>query len=209
MSHLKIPISSSSGALLIPSVPPTPGPRSVETIRDDTLKQRFAGITIIQKDPSRILEDYFHEYDAWEKYDERKVYSKRPYIAIHKGIMRNYHSFLCILEDENGEESEYYVVAKRLRNDLEDLEPFCPCLRCRFFPARFIWCPNCTRCLKTGGSWAKPEYIEQAKEAKKRSLYRIANPTKYDIWMKRIYSIPIWIIIFCVLLVLLFVYLLF
>src|SRR3990172_6381652 len=123
-------------------VPPTPAPRTIDTIQNDA-RERFGGILWIQKDPNQPMEDYFMDYDYWEKYSEAKPYSKRIYQAAFKGVMREYQNYLCILNMEQNE--EYYVLAKHIRNELETLAPYCPCPRCVsyiFNPMKYIWCPN-------------------------------------------------------------------
>jgi len=183
MSKSPVNIPGNSGPLR-PSqttliVPPTPGPRSLETIQNDA-RDRFAGVVWIQREPSRVLEDYFSEYDFWEVYSENKSYSKRPYQAAYKGIMRDYNNYLCIL---NGPETEdYYVVAKRIRNELETLESYCSCTTCvssMFNPLKYMWCPHCTRCIKAGPGFADQEYINKARTLKKEYEDRKRIPSKY------------------------------
>lgn len=150
----------------IPSVPRTPGPRSTENIHTDA-KDRFAGIVWIQKDSDRSLEDYFSEYDHWEKYLETKSYSKRSYIAAYKGMIREYQNYLCIINIDD--EETYYVVSKHLRSELELLEPYCTCITCNsspFNPLKYLWCPYCTKCIKAGPGFASSEYVKQAKHLK-------------------------------------------
>lgn len=169
-SYLRSPVN-------IPSVPPTPAPKSISDIQTDA-RERFAGIVWIQKDSSHTLEDYFIDYDHWETYCETKSYSKRTYQAAYKGMMREYHNYLCILNSEEGE--EYYVVAKRVRSELEQLEPYCTCTTCSaslINPLKYIWCPHCTKCIKAGPGFANPEYIAKAKELK--DLSSKAVPSKY------------------------------
>lgn len=172
-------------------VPPTPGPRSMEHIQAD-FKVRFAGIWWNQKDPDRTLEDFFIEYDHWEPYSETKIYSKRIYQAAYTGILRDYHNHLCILEAEDT--TEYYVVAKRVRNELEALEPYCPCITCSsssFNPLKYIWCPTCTRCIKAGRGFAKEEYIERARIAKEQHEAKKNTPGPYDRYLKLFHSVRV------------------
>lgn len=163
----------------IPTIPPTPAPRSINDIQSEA-RDRFAGIIWIQKDISHTLEDYFIDYDYWEIYSETKSYSKRTYQAAYKGIMREYHNYLCILNSDDGE--EFYVVAKRVRSELEQLEPYCRCLRCVssvFNPMKYIWCDYCTKCIKAGPGFTKPEYITQAKQLKETQDKQKSVPSKY------------------------------
>jgi hypothetical protein len=173
----------------IPTVPLTPGPRSMDQIHNDA-KMRFAGIIWIQKEPNRNLEDYFSSDDHWEPYSETTIYSKRTYQAAYKGVMRDYNNFLCILESDEG--SEYFVVAKRVRNELEELEPYCPCITCsssRCNPLKYLWCPHCTRCLKAGSHFVDKEYVEQARVAKQQKDEKKKTPGKYDRYINLISSV--------------------
>jgi hypothetical protein len=167
----------------IPSVmiPPTPGPRTVSNIQKDA-KERFAGLVFIEKDEDRSLEEYFSEYDFWEPYSETKSYSKRPYRNAHNGIMKDYVNYLCVMEIKNDPvndpideydgrpvREEYYVLAKRIPNELTALEPYCTCTKCAssiINPLKYLWCSNCTRCLKAGPGFADPKYIQKAQELK-------------------------------------------
>jgi hypothetical protein len=158
-------------------IPPTPGPRAVSNIQRDA-KDRFAGLIFIEKDEERSLEDYFSEYDFWEPYSESKSYSKRPYRNAHNGIMKDYVNYLCIMEVKNDSideyearpvREEYYVLAKRIPNELTALEPYCTCIKCSssiINPLKYLWCSNCTRCLKAGPGFADPKYIQKAQELK-------------------------------------------
>ena len=166
-SLLQVPCLNKVGVLnTIPTVPPTPGPRTIEAIQNDA-RERFAGIVWMQKDPSYLLDDYFLEYDYWEVYSETKSYSKRTYQAAYKGVMKEYNNYLCILNSDQGE--EYYVVAKRIRSELESLEPYCTCSTCSasiLNPMKYIWCPHCTRCIKAGIGFANAEYVDKARQLK-------------------------------------------
>ncbi|CAH6419345.1 Hypothetical protein HVR_LOCUS549 [uncultured virus] len=160
-------------------VPPTPGPKTIEAIQNDA-RDRFAGIILIQKGPDRSLEDYFLEYDYWEPYSETKPYSKRIYQAAYKGVMRDYNNFLCILNTDQGD--EHYVLAKRIRNELETLEPYCTCSTCSaciLNPLKYIWCPTCTKCIKAGPGFANQQYIDKARILKVEAEQRKKSPSKY------------------------------
>lgn len=177
------------GLIQIPVVPPTPGPISMNRIHDD-MKARFAGIIWIQKEPDMKLEDYFVAEDFWEPYSETKIYSKRAYPAAHKGVMRDYKNYLCVLESE--ESTEYYVVAKRVRNELEALEPYCPCITCnssRCNPLKYVWCSHCTKCIKSGIHYASKENIERAQQRKQEEEQRKKTPGKYDKYLGMISSV--------------------
>jgi len=159
------PINNIGGMNNMPAtiIPPTPGPRTIEAIQNDA-RERFGGIVLLQKEPSLTIEDYFLEYDYWEVYSETKSYSKRTYQAAYKGVMKDYSNYLCILNGEQGE--EYYVVAKRIRNELESLEPYCSCFSCSasvLNPLKYLWCHHCTKCIKAGVGFASPEYIDKAR----------------------------------------------
>lgn len=161
MDNLYISNSNYSGGIA-----QTPGPRAVRDIHSD-VKNRFIGIIWIQKDNDKNIEDYFTEYDHWEKYSEELSYSKRSYQAVYKNVMKEYNNYLCILNN-NGVE-EYYVVAKRIRNEIELLEPFCTCTKCSacfLNPIKYIWCDHCTKCIKAGIGFARQDYIDKAKVLK-------------------------------------------
>lgn len=176
--------------VLIPGtiIPPTPGPRPKETLHNNPM-DRFAGMIFLDRDPNRTLEDYFSEYDYWEVYSETKPYSKRIYQAAYKGVMRDYNNYLCVMNTQDGE--EHYVLAKRVKNELEDLEPYCPCLTCnasRLNPLKYIWCPICTQCIKAGNGYAKPEYIATAKNLKRaKEEMRKQAPSKYSKFLDKIH----------------------
>jgi len=175
--------------VLIPRIPPTPGPQTIDNIQQDG-KDRFAGIVWIRKDTDRQVDDYFADYDHWEPYSETKSYSKRPFYAAYKGMMKEYHNYLCILNSDTGD--EYYVTAKKMRNELEVLEPFCPCIKCstsRCNPIKYIWCDHCTHCIKAGPGFTKEEYIHIAKLAKENKEKNTDNKHRY---IKFLETIP-WI----------------
>lgn len=146
--------------------PMTPGPRSVSDLHNEA-KERFVGIIFMEKDPNRSTKDYFVEYDSWEKYSETKHYNKRPYLAVHKGTNKNYVNYLCILT-KNGVD-KYYVVSKRIPTELESLEKYCSCIKCKacvFNPFKYLWCNCCTGCIKAGTGFVNEKFVAKAKEAK-------------------------------------------
>ena len=139
------------------------------------VQNQFAGVMFVQKGPSESIVDFFVDYDFWEPYSNTKSYSKKIYQAAYKGTMRNYKDYLYILTDADADadaedkNEQYYAVAKRIHNELDDLEPYCPCVRCVLFsinPLKYIWCPNCTGCIKSGPGFVKEEYIIKARELK-------------------------------------------
>lgn len=179
--------------------PPTPGPRSIENLPYD-FADRFAGVTLIQKEENRAIEDYFNEYDHWEPYHENKSYSRRSYQAAYKGIMREYYNFLFILTDSSGNKL-HYVVAKRIPTELESLEAYCTCNKCSasiFNPFKYIWCVHCTDCIKAGVGFARQEYIIKARALKSSALEK--EPSKYF----QIFSQFRWLKIFEIISVILF-----
>ena len=101
-------------------------------------------------------------------YSETKSYSKRTYRGVsYKGIMKEYYNYLFVLKVNSIQ--EHYVVAKRVRGELEELEAYCPCYKCTALvinPLKYLWCIHCTRCLKAGPGFADPCYIEKAQYIK-------------------------------------------
>jgi len=152
------------------AVPPTPRARPIQTISDE-VRERFGGVTWIRKEDDRPISDYFVEYDHFEIFDERKLYSRRPYNAAYKGNLRTYQNHLCVLESDETE--EHYVIAKRLPNELEQLIDYCVCISCAmssYNPLKYVWCTTCTQCLRAGPGLARSDYIEIAKNLKNRSI---------------------------------------
>lgn len=146
--------------------PVTPGPRTIHDLHTEA-KQRFIGIIFMEKDPNRSTEDYFYEYDFWEKYSETNHYNKKPYSAIYKGSNRKYVNYLCILGTDTGE--EYYVASKRIPTELESLEKYCRCSKCQssfFNPMKYIWCKCCTGCIQAGEGFADKQIVEKARKLK-------------------------------------------
>ena len=157
------------------NIPRTPKPRSIDDIQEQA-RDRFAGIIICEKHNDISIDNHFTDYDHYESYNENKAYSKRPYQSAYKGILREYQSYLYILESDD--DREYYVVAKKLYNNLEPLEKFCPCFTCSasyFNPLKYIWCSYCTKCIKAGKGFTKDEYIKQAEASKNKNLDHSSN----------------------------------
>lgn len=143
----------------------TPNPSNVDDIMRNA-RNRFGGLLLCNKNEELSIDEYFSEYDYFEKYEEDKSYSKRIYQAAYKGVLREYQNWLYILESDK---YEYYVIAKKIYNDLESLEKYCPCLKCSasfLNPMKHIWCIYCTSCIKTGKFLTKEEYIIQARTLK-------------------------------------------
>lgn len=188
-------------------VPRTPKPKSINDIQDGA-RDRFAGLIICEKDNKIPIDTYFIEYDYYELYDENKSYSKRQYQAAYKGILREYKNYLYILESDEEDIKEYYVVAKKSYNDLESLEKFCPCLKCSasfLNPLKYIWCSYCTNCIKSGKGFAKEEYIKQAQEIKNKNMNHI--PHKFHQYIQNTNMLKISEILVIVVIVLSFLYL--
>lgn len=180
-----------SGERIPSREPMTPRARPMDEIQVDARK-RFAGVLWISKDSDRAIEDYFSDYDFWEPYSETKSYSKRSYTAGYKGVLKEYKSYLCILshEEDGMEKEEYYVVAIRMRTELETLEPWCTCTSCSaciINPLKYLWCPFCTKCIKAGAGFADPSLIAKARNLKLQS-YSKKSPSKFDQlkWIKLI-----------------------
>ena len=156
-------------------IPSTPKPKPIDDIQEQA-RDRFGGIIICDKNDNDYgIENFFIEYDHYELYNEKKSYSKRPYQAAYKGVIKDYQNYLYIIDNidnednENDDNKQYYVVAKKIYNDLESLEKYCTCLKCSasyFNPLKYIWCSHCTNCIKSGKGFAKEEYIKLAREIK-------------------------------------------
>lgn len=153
------------------NIPSTPNSKSIDDIQEQA-RDRFAGIIISDKNDDDI-KNFFAEYDYYELYDENKSYSKRSYQAAYKGVLKYYQNYLYIIEDIDNEDTEnnkqYYVIARKIYDDLESLEKYCTCLKCSasyFNPLKYIWCPHCTNCIKSGKGFANEEYIKIARTKK-------------------------------------------
>jgi hypothetical protein len=156
-------------------IPKTPKPKAINDIQEQA-RDRFAGVIICDKNDDILIENYFIEYDHHELYDENKSYSKRIYQSAYKGVLREYQNYLYIFETNY--DKEYYVVAKKLYNDLESLEKYCPCLKCSasyLNPLKYIWCSYCTNCIKAGKGFTKDEYIKKAQESKNKDLNKSSS----------------------------------
>lgn len=173
----KVPFTASENLknddLNIPYPPQTPGPSSIVNLQNkNNVCDRFVAVLWVQvsKIKDNLPDEYLNEYDYFEKFSEKKSYSKRKYLAAFKGQMREYQNYLCIFADEKGNE-EYYVVAKKIKSDLEELEPYCNCSKCianPINPLKYIWCVHCTKCIKAGPGFADSKYITHAKEIKNK-----------------------------------------
>lgn len=168
--------------------PSTPSPKSLNDIQHDW-KLRFAGIMYICKDENADVNQYFSEYDHVEPYSEKKYYSKRPYSAVYTGIMKDYQNYLCVISDDNSSYEDYYVVAKRIKSELEDLEKYCPCILCTspwINPVKYIYCPHCTKCIKAGKYFTNSTNIELARRNKHSCETGEKKKNKYNL----VYIIP-------------------
>jgi len=157
---------------ILPNIPATPGPKKANEIQEN-VKERFAGVLWIQKLKNKLPSDYFSEYDHWEIYDENKIYSKRPFQTVYTENLQEYQNYLCIMNNENNLE-DYYVIAKRIPSELEVLYPYCPCIRCDSLvvnPLKYLWCPTCTKCLRSGCA----KYIERAKKIYRNKELKISE----------------------------------
>lgn len=156
--------------------PPTPAPKSINNIQDE-IRQRFVGFLYLTKEPDMNIEDYFIEYDHWEEYDEKKSYSKRPFFYVYKNTMKKYQNYICFMEE--GEDMKYYVLAKKMKSELEDLERYCPCIRCKssiFNPLKYLFCPYCTKCISAGEGFANPHYVKVAQDKKRHYEHNKHKP---------------------------------
>ena len=159
-------------------LPPTPSPKRIDEIEENA-RDRFAGLIIIDKYFDNA-EEHFSEYDHWEQYDENKCYSKRPYQETYKGMLREYRNFLFVLNDKDCK--EYYVIAKRIRSELKELELYCTCKKCQasyLNPFKYVWCVYCTNCIKAGKGFADKFYIKKAKELKENKDFSLAKYKRY------------------------------
>jgi hypothetical protein len=172
-------------------IPPTPGPRTINSLEDNA-RERFSGIVWITCAPDKKPSDYLSDYDFVEPYDEKKSYSKRMFTAAYEGRIHNYHSYLCIANMEDGQ--QYYVVAKRMPSDLAKLEPYCTCITCcssTYNPLKYLWCPMCTRCIKAGPGIAAPEFVTRAEQAFTARQNASWKPTIWEQYFKPTTIIPI------------------
>lgn len=146
-----------------PIIPPTPRNQNISNLGRDA-STIFPAVIWLEIPSDSSVDDYLVEYDHWTKYDENQTYSKRKYQAAYTGRIRDYHNCLCVAQTQNGE--ELYVVAKRVRTELEELEPYCPCTTCSAWiinPLKYLWCPVCTGCLKAGNGYARKEHVQLAR----------------------------------------------
>ena len=114
--------------------------------KDIDYRQLFAGIILLDNEADRSLDDYLSEFDYYEEFDPKKQYSRKSFLASYKRIMREYQHHLLVVN-----QNRFYVVAKRMRTDLEKIESLCVCIRCSasaINPLKYLWCPMCTGCLK-------------------------------------------------------------
>lgn len=162
------------------NIPPTPGPRSKSSLQDNA-RERFAGIIWINSG-NKKNSDYLTDYDFVEPYDENKSYSKRIFTAVHNGCINNYYNYLCVITGEDNKE-EYYVVAKSMRHELSELEPYCTCITCCSSvcnPLKYLWCPTCTRCIKAGPNIANPQFITHAQQLRELHMNAVKQPRKWE-----------------------------
>lgn len=186
---MSVPINSSK--LQGHIIPPTPGPRAINSL-EDNVKERFSGILWITCATDKKPADYLSDYDFVEPYDEKKSYSRRMFTAAYEGRINNYHSYLCIINQDDIQ--QYYVVAKRMPNELAKLEPYCTCITCnssRCSPLKYMWCPSCTRCIKAGPGVAAPEFITHAEQMLTMRQSPTWKPTFWERYCKTTTIVPI------------------
>jgi hypothetical protein len=156
-----------------PVIPLTPRKQTISNLGRDA-SAIFPAVIWIEIPSDSRVEDYLVEYDHWTTYDENTTYSKRKYQAAYTGRIRDYHNCLCVAQTQNGE--ELYVVAKRVRTELEELEQYCPCTTCSAWilnPLKYLWCPVCTGCVKSGTGYAREEHVKLAR------MIASGQPVKY------------------------------
>lgn len=147
-------------------IPQTPRPRPLTSFQQE-MAERFSGIIWFEAASGDDIKLHLLDYDYHSEFDETAVYSKRPYLAYYKGPIRMYQNYLLIVKFPDHEKS--YVVAKHVHDDIELLEQWCPCLTCRVSsmnPLKYLWCPQCTRCIKAGPAFADKRYVAIAKAVK-------------------------------------------
>ena len=159
-------------------IPQTPRARPLAPIQQE-MQERFTGFVWCEVS-EEFIKSHLDDYDHWEKYNAETTYSKRPFLANYTGNVRQYQNFLYVLKVDDYE--HYYVVAKRIHDELEDLEDYCTCVTCitsSFNPIKYIWCPQCTRCIKSGVANADPKLVSKAKQLKSSTDTAIlSNPRK-------------------------------
>ena len=201
-------------------VPQTPRARPIKDISIDAT-ERFVGIIWVSKDDGIAIEDYLIEYDFYEKYSETKTYSKRPYIEVYNGEIRKYNNYLCIFKQEE-QEDEYYVLARRCKNELKELEPYCQCSICSSYnPFKYLKCKHCVGCIKAGYGFANQTLIKNAKLLKESPITTISWTTFFqnqcclilqmlnNYGDLRFYNYTIKFYLFCLLFIIMLFYLIF
>jgi len=158
------------------NIPATPSAKTIENINNEAF-ERFGGIIWITIE-NDCIEDYLSVYDYWEPYNENISYSRRIYQAAYKGKIKDYQQNLCIVNSNTKENEKYYVIARRILNELDKLEEYCECIICNsyfFNPLKYIWCPNCVGCISSGKGFAKEELIIKAKNKKSKNIRSDSN----------------------------------
>lgn len=153
----------------------------------DDITARFAEVTWMDANTTPV-DDLLSVYVHWEPFNAEQTYSKRPYRAAYQGRFGWYHTGLCIVK--TGSEEQYYIFARPIKTPLDDLIPFCPCLTCRASrvnPLKYVWCPQCTGCLKAGEGFARDEYRNQALLLQQM----VHTPSKWDTYKKQILSVRV------------------
>jgi hypothetical protein len=154
----------------------------------EDITARFNEITWMERADTTTVKELFSSYPHWELFDAEQTYSKRPYRAAYQGHFGWYHNGLCIIKSSEGE--QYYVFARALPSPLDSLIPFCPCFTCRasrLNPLKYVWCPQCTGCLKAGEGFAKDEYRVYALQI--QQLER--TPSRWDTYRKKLWSVTV------------------
>lgn len=175
-------------AIRIPPIPPTPRAMSPHTMVREDITARFSEVTWMEQTGDTTVEQLLTGYPHWEAFEAENTYSKRPYRAAYQGHFGWYHNGLCIIK--NGEEEQYYVFARARPSPLDKLIPFCPCFTCRasrLNPLKYLWCPQCTGCLKAGEGFARESYRIEAERVQSQYLV----PSRWDVYRKQLWSVTV------------------
>jgi hypothetical protein len=120
-------------------------------------------------------EHTFKNYDWFEEYDASKVYLQEEYTRDYGKGERKYVNELCVCDNKS------FVVGHEVLSveELEELEPFCPCVRCGMYwfdPRRILNPCWSVGCIKAGPFFAWYDNVNKARVAKNYSFHNISPP---------------------------------